>query len=184
MKLTVEGIKAGQAWEAVGVSLPGYNIEAVREKTKETPAWIHFGAGNSFRGFIGGIADTLIGKGELSTGIIAADTFDGEIIDKIYEPFDNLTLSVGLKPDGNSVKRVTAGIAGAIKADNEHLAELHRIASKGLPQDDIIYHHRKGLRLHGYLWKYPSFCGDRYSQRTRGSYYCNGCCNFNASGKV
>ena len=130
MKLTVEGIKAGQAWEAVGVSLPGYNIEAVREKTKETPEWIHFGAGNIFRGFIGGIADTLIGKGELSTGIIAADTFDCEIIDKIYEPFDNLTLSVGLKPDGNSVKRVTAGIAAAIKADNEHLAELHQIASK------------------------------------------------------
>ena len=130
MELTISGIKEREKWESVGVSLPNYDIEAIRENTKESPEWVHFGAGNIFRGFIGGIADTLMEKGELSTGIIATDSFDGEIIDRIYEPFDMLTLSVGLKPDGNSVKKVTAGIADAVKADNDHLDELLAIASK------------------------------------------------------
>ena len=118
MKLTVESLTQDRAaWEAAGVSLPGYDIQSIRENTKENPEWIHFGAGNIFRGFIAVLADTLIEKGELSTGVIATDCFDGEIIDKIYEPYDLLTLSVGLKPDGNSVKKVAAGIGAAIKAD-------------------------------------------------------------------
>ena len=130
MKLSVEGLKDKAAWEAAGISIPDYDIESVRAKTKEAPEWVHFGAGNIFRGFIGGIADTLIGKGELTTGIIASDSFDGEIIDRIYEPFDMLTLSVGLKSDGNSIKAVTAGIADAVKADKDHLDTLLEIASK------------------------------------------------------
>ena len=97
MKLSVEGLKDKAAWEAAGISIPDYDIESVRAKTKEAPEWVHFGAGNIFRGFIAGLADTLIGKGELTTGIIASDSFDGEIIDKIYDPYDMLTLSVGLK---------------------------------------------------------------------------------------
>ena len=60
MKLTLEGIKESASWEAAGVSLPGYDIDAVRAKTKETVQWIHFGAGNIFRGFIAGLADSLL----------------------------------------------------------------------------------------------------------------------------
>lgn len=131
MKLTVESLTQDRAaWEAAGVSLPGYDIQSIRENTKENPEWVHFGAGNIFRGFIAVLADTLIEKGELSTGVIATDCFDGEIIDKIYEPYDLLTLSVGLKPDGNSVKKVAAGIGAAIKADKNHLGELMEIAAK------------------------------------------------------
>ncbi len=131
MKLTLQGIKDDKtAWEAAGIKLPEYDIQAVRENTKKAPQWVHFGAGNIFRGFIAGLADTLIGNGELSTGIVATDCFDGEIIDKIYEPYDMLTLSVGLRSDGNSEKKVTAGIASAIKADENHLKELMEIAAK------------------------------------------------------
>ncbi len=131
MQLTLKGITEDRAsWDSAGIKLPEYDIRAVRQKTEKSPEWVHFGAGNIFRGFIAGLADTLIQKGEFESGIIAAECFDGEIIDKIYDPYDMLTLSVGLRADGNSDKRVTAGIGGAIKADAAHMDELMRIASR------------------------------------------------------
>ncbi len=130
MKLKLSSIKEEKdAWKAAGVNLPEYDIEGVRAKTAEAPEWIHFGAGNIFRGFIAGIADKLIGEGLMTTGIVATDSFDGEIIDKIYYPYDLLTLSVGLRPDGKSDKAVTAGIGAALAADTEHFEELKRIAA-------------------------------------------------------
>lgn len=57
MKLILDGIKDRQAWEKAGIKLPGYDVEAVSEKAKEAPGWVHFGIGNIFRVFIGGIAD-------------------------------------------------------------------------------------------------------------------------------
>ena len=54
MKLTREGIKEREAWEKAGINLPGYDVEAVTEKAKKEPGWVHFGIGNIFRVFIGG----------------------------------------------------------------------------------------------------------------------------------
>ena len=48
MKLTIEGIKDRAAWEKAGIALPGYDVEAVSEKAKEEPGWVHFGIGNIF----------------------------------------------------------------------------------------------------------------------------------------
>ena len=128
--LSLEDIKDREKWMDAGIELPSQNIEIIRENTKSTPQWIHFGAGNIFRGYIAGIADTLMGEGELDTGIIAVETFDGEIIDKIYDPYDMLTLSVGLKSDGDSIKKVTAGIGDAIKVDAEGFAKLRSYATQ------------------------------------------------------
>ena len=100
MKLTFEGLKDKAAWEAAGVSLPAYDAKAVAEETKKAPVWVHFGAGNIFRIFIGGLADTLIEKGESSKGITCVETFDFDVVDKIYAPYDNLVLAVTLKADG------------------------------------------------------------------------------------
>lgn len=55
MKLTLDGIKDRQAWEKAGIKLPGYDVEAVSKKAKEAPGWVHFGIGNIFRVFIGGL---------------------------------------------------------------------------------------------------------------------------------
>lgn len=117
MKLTYEGIKSADKWEEKGVRLPKYDICAVKEKTKDNPVWIHFGAGNIFRGFIAGLADELLNKGLADTGIVATDTFDYEIIDKIYKPFDNLTLFVGLLPDGRTKSNVIASVTEALSAN-------------------------------------------------------------------
>ena len=130
MKLNLDSIEGERSeWEKAGISLPDFDIAKIRANTAEKPQWIHFGAGNIFRGFISGLADSLISEGKLDTGIIASDTFDGEIIDKIYDPFDSLTLSVGLRSDGNSEKKVTAGIADAIKADSNGMIKLREIAA-------------------------------------------------------
>ena len=55
--------------------LPGYDVEKVSQKAKEEPEWVHFGIGNIFRIFIGGIADGLLGRREglLDRGITCGD---------------------------------------------------------------------------------------------------------------
>ena len=69
MKLTLAGLKDRSSWEAAGISLPAYDIEKVVADTKAAPVWVHFGAGNIFRIFIGGLADTLIANGDSDKGI-------------------------------------------------------------------------------------------------------------------
>ena len=53
MKMNAASIKNQKAeWEALGVKLPAFDHDAMTAKTKEHPVWVHFGAGNIFRGFI------------------------------------------------------------------------------------------------------------------------------------
>ncbi|SDI96743.1 fructuronate reductase [Lachnospiraceae bacterium G41] len=117
MELTLKGIKNKENWEKAGIKMPAFDIENMRKNTAENPVWIHFGAGNIFRGFIAVLQQKLLDEGITDKGIIAADTFDFDMIDKIYVPFDNLALSVGLKADGNTDMRVIASIADAVKAE-------------------------------------------------------------------
>ena len=116
MKLTREGIKDVQAWTAAGVKLPAYDVAAVAEATKAAPVWVHFGIGNIFRIFIGGLADRLIAEGETGKGITCVETFDFDVVDKIYDPYDNLVLGVTLKADGSTEKQVIGSLTEAIKA--------------------------------------------------------------------
>ena len=105
MKLSIDGIKDKTAWEEAGIKLPAYDVRKVAENTKASPEWVHFGIGNIFRIFIGGIADSLIEQGVSDKGITCVETFDFDVVDKIYEPFDNLVMAVTLKEDGSTDKR-------------------------------------------------------------------------------
>ena len=127
MKLTSNGIKETAAWEAAGIKLPSYSIEQVAEETKKAPVWVHFGAGNIFRIFIGGLADRLIAQGEMKKGITCVETFDFDVVDKIYKPYDNLVLAVTLKADGSTDKQVIGSIAEAIKAQSNVPEEWNRL---------------------------------------------------------
>lgn len=118
MKLTLQGLRDTKAWADAGIKLPQYNIEKVAEESKKSPVWVHFGAGNIFRIFIGGIADKLIEKGEMEKGITCVETFDFDVIDKIYKPYDNLVLAVTLKADGTTEKAVLGSLTEAVKADS------------------------------------------------------------------
>jgi len=127
MKLTLNGIKETAAWEAAGIKLPSYSIEQVAEETKKAPVWVHFGAGNIFRIFIGGLADRLITQGEMKKGITCVETFDFDVVDKIYKPYDNLVLAVTLKADGSTDKQVIGSLTEAIKAQSNVPEEWNRL---------------------------------------------------------
>ncbi len=130
MKLSLESITSdAAAWTAKGVALPKFDIAAMRAQTKETPEWVHFGAGNIFRGFIGSLSQRLLNDGLAKTGIIACDTFDYEVIDKIYDAYDSLTLNVLLNPDGTTTREVLAGVAEGLKADFSDAASAERLRS-------------------------------------------------------
>ncbi len=108
------------------ITLPKYNIGAIRENTRVNPTWLHFGAGNIFRGFISSLQDSLLNAGIESTGIIAADTFDFEIIDRIFTEHDNLTLNVSLMADGSVKSEVLASVCEALKADSSDKNYMER----------------------------------------------------------
>lgn len=127
MKLTLEGLKDKSLWEAAGIGLPAYDIGAAAEETKKAPAWVHFGAGNIFRIFIGGLADSLLEKGESRKGLICVETFDFDVIDKIYKPYDNLVLAVTLKADGHTKKKVLGSLSEALKAQSGVKKEWDRL---------------------------------------------------------
>lgn len=127
MKLTLAGIKERADWEAAGIKLPSYDVEKVAEETKKSPVWVHFGAGNIFRIFVGGLADSLISQGELTKGITCVETFDFDLIDKIYKPYDNLVLAMTLKVDGSTDKQVLGSLTEAIKAQSGEEKEWNRL---------------------------------------------------------
>ncbi len=116
MKLTLEGLKDREAWQAAGIKLPSYDIGKVAEDTKKAPVWVHFGAGNIFRIFIGGLAGKLLASGASDKGITCVETFDFDVVDKIYKPYDNLVLAVTLKADGSTDKEVIGSLTEALKA--------------------------------------------------------------------
>jgi fructuronate reductase len=66
----------------------------------------------------------LLDKGLAQSGIIVAETYDCEILDRIYAPHDNLTLLVSLNPDGNTGKTVVASIADAVCALQDEPAQV------------------------------------------------------------
>lgn len=120
MKLNRSCLKNREAFEQISVKLPEYDWDRMVQATEEAPRWIHFGAGNIFRGFIAELQQRLLEEGLEETGIIAADTFDFDIIDKIYHPYDNMTMMVRLKPDGTMEREVIASIAKGVKADTKN----------------------------------------------------------------
>ena len=127
MKLTMAGIKDREAWEKAGIQLPGYDVEEVSEKARKSPRWVHFGIGNIFRVFIGGIADGLLEEGALDRGLTCVETFDYDVADKIYAPYDNLGLSVILHGDGTRDYKVLGALAEAVKAQSSNDKQWNRL---------------------------------------------------------
>ena len=119
MKLTdiLNGTFNAAEWEQKGYQLPKFNIKALREKTYKEPTWVHFGGGNIFRAFPAAILNDALNSGKYDRGVIVAETFDFEVIDKAYAPYGNLSLCVNLCSDGSIEKKVIASVTEALKAD-------------------------------------------------------------------
>ncbi len=136
MKLTdiLSGSFQAAEWEAKGYRIPRFDIQAVREKTAKQPTWVHFGGGNIFRAFPAAILNDALNSGRYDRGVIVAETFDFEVVDKAYRPYDNLSLLVSLQSDGHVEKKVIASVTEALKADPQfpdwqRLTEIFRTPS-------------------------------------------------------
>ena len=117
MKLSELKHEVTSEWMEKGYELPSFDVEAVRKKTYENPTWVHFGAGNIFRAFPAAVLQKALDSGKYDRGVVVAEGFDYEIIDKAYRPYDNLSLLVVLKSDGTIQKQVIASVTESLKAD-------------------------------------------------------------------
>ncbi len=127
MKLNSMEIANKQVWEEKGYSLPQYDREAVAKETKENPFWIHFGAGNIFRAFQANVVQNMLNRGELDRGLVVAEGFDYEIIEKMNRPHDDYSLLVTLKADGSIEKTVVGSVVESCILDSENEAEFSRL---------------------------------------------------------
>ncbi len=104
-------------WSETGIATPKFDIGKMRERTLEKPRWLHFGAGNIFRAFPAAVLQQLLEQGLADTGIVVAEGFDEEIIEKIYRPHDNLSLLVTLKGNGQTETQIIASVANAFSLE-------------------------------------------------------------------
>lgn len=127
MELTLKGIQDRAAWTDKGYNLPEFEIEEVKERTAKAPAWIHFGGGNLFKAFPSRFTQELLNKGVLDKGIIVAEGFDYEIIEKMSRPHDDLALVVTLKSDGSIDKDIVASVTESLILDSSDKKEFDRL---------------------------------------------------------
>ncbi len=127
LKLSKAGIKDGAAWAKAGIGLPRFDLEAMAAKTEAAPAWVHFGAGNIFRGYPALLQQRLLEQGKADTGIVAVETYDFEIIDRFYKPYDNLGLLVIMNADGSLDNTVVASVSEALVGDPSRTADWARL---------------------------------------------------------
>ncbi|MGN0243742.1 MAG: mannitol dehydrogenase family protein [Lachnospiraceae bacterium] len=127
MELSAKGLRNKQEWEAAGFRLPQYDREEVTAATKENPFWIHFGAGNIFRAFQASVVQNLLNDGVLDRGLIVAEGFDYEIIEKMNRPHDDYSILVTLKADGTVEKTVVGSVVESCILDSGNAAEFERL---------------------------------------------------------
>ena len=127
LQMNAKGLEDRASWEAAGVALPKFDHAAMVADTEQNPTWVHFGAGNIFRGFIAKLQQDLLQCGLVTGGIVAADTFDFDIIDKIYDPYDSMTMLVSLLPDGSMKKEIIASIAKGLRAGHAFPADVEAL---------------------------------------------------------
>ena len=128
MELTLKSLHDDRdAFLAAGYHLPEFDYDTVHKNTVEHPHWIHFGAGNIFRAFQVNVAQNLLNSGVLDTGLIAAEGYDYEIIEKSYRPHDNLSILATLKADNTVEKTIVGSIMESLILDSKNEAEYARL---------------------------------------------------------
>lgn len=127
MELSTLGLQDRSAWEAKGYALPQFDREKVTAATKENPMWIHFGAGNIFRAFQANVMQNILNSGQMDRGLVVAEGFDYEIVEKMNRPHDDYSILVTLKADGNIEKTVVGSVVESCILDSENDTEYNRL---------------------------------------------------------
>ena len=127
MELNEKGLQNKTLWEAAHFALPEFDRQTVKEKTQKEPCWIHFGAGNIFRAFQANTMQKLLNEGLVEKGLIVAEGFDYEIVEKILRPHEEYSILVTLKADGSIEKTVIGSIVESVLLDTENEKEFQRM---------------------------------------------------------
>ena len=127
MVISMRLVNYDASWKEKGYEVPAYDREQIGKNTKENPTWIHFGAGNIFRGFPAAGLQKILNSKAYDKGVIVAEGFDYEIIEKAYQPFDNLSLLVVLKSNGTIEKRVIGSVTESLVADSTNAKDWERL---------------------------------------------------------
>lgn len=133
-----------------GVRVPQYDQASMKMNTSKHPIWVHFGGGNLFRAFHAVIAQELLNENELKSGIIVAETYDPEVISKIYQKCGGRHLSVVMKSDNTLEKELIASIAQAIycnKTNQEGWQQMAQIFENPSLQLVTFSFTEKGYKL-------------------------------------
>jgi len=131
VKLNLDSLSDKSNWHKDYI-LPQFDIEAMQKRTQDAPVWVHMGAGNIFRIFIGGIQQDLLEKKLADTGIVVWEGFDDEIITKAFAPYDNLTMGVTLNADGSIDRRIIASTPIAFAKEPQKLHDIIKKSSMQL----------------------------------------------------
>ena len=153
MKLTqIYDDKIREEFKKKGYSLPEYDREKVKKNTHDEPVWVHFGTGNIFRAFPAAVIDDLLNEGVYDKGVIAVEGFDYDIISRVYKPFDDLSLLVTLKSDGDINKKIIGSVTESLTADltvEEDLGRLKEVFTSPSLQMVSFTITEKGYSLNG-----------------------------------
>lgn len=127
MKLSEKGLQNKKQWEQAGFALLAFAREAVKERTAKEPLWIHFGAGNIFRAFQANMVQKLLNEGKMDRGVIVAEGFDYEIVEKVLRPHEEYSILVTLKADGTMEKSVVGSITESVLLNAQDEKEFQRM---------------------------------------------------------
>ncbi len=127
LELSRNGLKDRKKWIEAGYELPQFDVEEVSENTRKNPFWIHFGAGNIFRAFQANVVQNLLNDDILDKGLIVAEGFDYEIVEKMNRPHDEYSILVTLKADGSVEKTVVGSVVESCILDSKNEAEYGRL---------------------------------------------------------
>ncbi|WEV51093.1 mannitol dehydrogenase family protein [Lactobacillus sp. ESL0731] len=127
LKLSDNYLEKGADFAAQGITVPQYDQAKITAETKENPVWVHFGGGNLFRCFHAKIAQDLLNQNELSSGVVVAETYDDEVIDKIYHGYQNRMLSVVMNSDGSLEKELLASVGESLYFNHTNPSGWNRL---------------------------------------------------------
>ena len=114
-------------WKAKGYGVPEYDRATIKARTMNEPFWVHFGAGNIFRAFQARVVQTLLNEGKLDRGLIVAEGYDYEIIEKVNRPHDDLGIAVTLKADGSIDKEIVGSVVESLCLDSTDEKSYNRL---------------------------------------------------------
>lgn len=111
------------------IKFPQFNVNKVKEAGKKAPVWLHFGGGNLYRGFHAEIAQNLANQHLLDAGVVVCETFDEEVVTKVYQPYHNDIVEVVMHADGQLDQRILAATADSIYCQLENDNGFKRVIS-------------------------------------------------------